>query len=152
VLDSDSEYEQIKFIRAHFEQPDDYDSEARTKAKWDHDLAVFAIDDTWRQSFAGIVHHTTDNGVLRPAWRSLLDYAALEGDEQHHGPLTWCLKLDNAVMDLDFSRESLKQYVSVDLVTHKIILEWKQCLLDFLRTETRIRQLMQEVSVHRRPM
>jgi hypothetical protein len=152
VLDSDSEYEQVKFIRAHFEQPDDYDSEARTNAKWDHDLAVFAIDDTWRQSFAGIVHHTTEDGVLRPAWRSLLNYAALEGDDQHHGPLTWCLKIDHAVMDLDFSRESLKQCVSIDLVSNKILFEWKPYLLDFLRTETALWRLIEEVSVHRRPM
>jgi len=150
VHDSESSYEEIKLVRAHFDRTDGtHTFEAHAPAKWSYDQAIFTIEDAWYQGLARIEHQTTKDGVMRPAWQSLLDDLQLLGDEEsHYGTLTWCLRLDKAVMDLEFSPETLRECIAIDLVNKRIMVQWKSLFLNFLKTETRLRLLMGEASVH----
>ena len=147
---SESSYDQIKFIRAHFEQIDDmHTAELHSHAKWNHDEAIFTLEDAWFQGMERIEDQTTKEGVMRPAWQSLLDDLQLHGDEISHGALTWCLRLDKTVMDITPSPEVLGEYMAVDLVNKKIVVwQWKTWLFSFLKTETRLRLLTYEASFH----
>lgn len=149
---SESRYEQINLVRAHFERIDDSPTteapEARAPAKWHYDLAIFTIDDRWFNEFARIEDKTTQDGVRRPAWQSLLDDLQLLGEEEPYGTLKWCLRLDKAVLGLDFSPEALRRCIMIDLVNKRMMVQWKDLLFNFLQTETRLRVLTEEASVH----
>ncbi|KAF2678542.1 hypothetical protein K458DRAFT_446332 [Lentithecium fluviatile CBS 122367] len=144
----DSCYEQINFIRAHFERVDDslatHESEPPPQAKRHVDQAIFTIDDAWYREFSRLEQNTTQDGIIRPAWQSLLDDLQLLGDVEGCGTLKWCLRLDKAVLDLDFSPESLRNYIAIDLASRKILLQWKDVFWNFLKTEAMLRELMEE--------
>jgi hypothetical protein len=149
---SESRYEQISLVRACFERiedpPSTEASETKVLAKWSHDTAVFTMDDNWFAELARNEDVTTKEGVISSAWRSLLDDLQMLGeeDEDPHGTLRWCFRLDKAVLDLDFSPESLRHCIAIDLVSRKIMIQWKDVVFDFMKTETRLRLLREEVS------
>jgi hypothetical protein len=116
-------------------------------AKWNYNQAIFTFYDAWFEGFALIEGKTTQNDVLRPAWQSLLDDLQLLGEDDSHGTLRWCLRLDNAVLDLDLSSETLRQRIAIDLANKRIMVEWKTLLWDFIKAETRLQRLMDQASV-----
>jgi hypothetical protein len=63
--------------------------------------------------------------------------------------LRWCIKLDHAVLDLDFPVETGRKHFDVDvnLNTGLVRVAWKDMLLGFLKTERALRRMMNEVRI-----
>jgi hypothetical protein len=61
--------------------------------------------------------------------------------------LRWCIRLDQAVLDLDFPVEIGRMNLDVDvnLDTRFVRVAWKDMLLRFLKTERALRRMMDEV-------
>jgi hypothetical protein len=71
----------------------------------------------------------------------------LRRTEEGFGTLRWCIRLDEAVLDLNFPLEKGRNHFDVDVYLHtgKIRVAWKDMLLQFLKTETALRRLIDEV-------
>src|SRR5205807_2472437 len=108
----------------------------------------FQIEDEWFQSF----HHiggaaATGGDTIRdadPRWLSTVDRLELRRPEEGFGSLRWCIRLDHAVLDLDFPMEMGRNSfdIRISLQQRIIIVAWKHMLLSFLRTERALRCML----------
>ena len=152
----DEQYEQIHLLHAHFQRIEDSgedDADARrSKPIWSGTHAVFRIDDDWFQSFRQIGGAAARGGdTIEDAdtwWLNTLDRLELRRAEEGFGTLRWCIKLDHSVLDMDFPLEPGRNTfdVHVHLHTRSIRVGWKDMLVRFLKTETALRRMMEEVS------
>lgn len=69
------------------------------------------------------------------------------GDDEGYGTLTWCVKLDHAVQDLDLPlRMSRPGFdIAVDLNGATIKVAWKEMLFQFFKTESALRRMTEIV-------
>ncbi|KAL1797974.1 hypothetical protein ACET3X_004580 [Alternaria dauci] len=150
VLD-DEEYEAVHLIEADFVSIEqDAKCLEEKRPIWSGKHAVFRIKDEWYRAFRTICGLETQpgdtlNGVA-PQWLGLLDRLAMLQNEELYGLLRWCIRLDHAVLDLDFPVDINRLHFDFDvnLRTGLVRVAWKDMLVRFLKTERALRILMDE--------
>lgn len=123
-------------------------SNATNQPKWTGEHAVFRIDDAWHESFI-LTNAVLEGSEKETRWNSIVRRLQLEGDAETYGKMRWCLRLDSAVLDLDFPMEALRTKMTVDLSVRTIRLRWKELLFQFLKNETRLKRVMDQVGLAR---
>ena len=151
------QYNSIHLIYApfhHIESPIELEPGAhRSGPVWNAPHAVFMIEEKWFRSFrqaggaAANGGHTVDDAD--PRWLHTLNKLQLQRPEEGFGTLRWCIQLDHAVLDADFPLEIGRPNFGMEVDIHEgtIRVAWKNMLLRFLKTETALRRLTQEVGV-----
>jgi hypothetical protein len=152
----DSDYEAIHLLEArfkHVEKPtEDALDTSRPKPIWSGTHAVFTIQNEWFREFREIGGAASRDGhTVQDAdaqWFNTLDRLELRRPEEGFGALRWCIRLDHAVLDLDFPVETGRTHFDIDVNLHTglIRVAWKDMLLRFLKTERALRRMMDEVT------
>ena len=118
---------------------------------WSNKHAVFKIKEEWYRAFRTMCGLETKPGDtindVEPRWYGVLGRLALLREEEQFGQLRWCIRLDHAVLDLDFplDKDRLHFDFNVDLRTGLVRVAWKDMLVRFLKTERALRILMEQV-------
>ncbi|EUC47298.1 hypothetical protein COCMIDRAFT_90542 [Bipolaris oryzae ATCC 44560] len=158
-LDDDEDYAAIHLLEARFERIEtgaSDDHQAAGKPIWSGSHAVFRVDDEWYRQFHRVggaqdrQGDTIDDADAR--WSRTLDRLELRRPEEGFGTLRWCIRLDHAVLDLDFPAEADRLHfdVRVDLATRCVRVAWKDMLVRFLKTERALRLMLDEKRTHTR--
>lgn len=154
-LDDDEDYAAIHLLEARFERIEtgagDDDDQATDKPIWSGSHAVFRVDDEWYRQFhrvggaADRQGNTIDDADAR--WSRTLDRLELRRPEEGFGTLRWCIRLDHAVLDLDFPTEADRLHfdVRVNLATRCVRVAWRDMLVRFLKSERALRLMLDEV-------
>jgi hypothetical protein len=155
----DDEYEDVHLLKAGFVRVEgrasgvQEEQEQGRRPIWSYTHAVFKIADQWYRAFETIGGAEAKNGhVILDAdeyWGGVLDRLELQREEEGFGTLRWCIRLDHAVLDLDFPCEKDHMHFdfNVSLETGYIRVAWKDMLVRFLKTERALRLLMEEVRI-----
>lgn len=151
----EEEYDQIHLLHArflHLEQPaNTYKDNSRAGPVWADTYAVFAINDSWYQAFRHIGGAEARNGdTVEDAdamWLNTLDRLELRRADEGFGTLRWCIRLDHAVLDMDFPLEAGRNQFGVQVRLHEktIKVAWKNMLFNLLKTETSLRCMLEDV-------
>lgn len=118
---------------------------------WSNKHAVFKIKEEWYRAFRTMCGLETKPGDtindVEPRWYGVLGRLALLREEEQFGQLRWCIRLDHAVLDLDFplGKDRLHFDFNVDLRTGLVRVAWKDMLVRFLKTERALRVLLEQV-------
>ncbi|EUC27984.1 hypothetical protein COCCADRAFT_110333 [Bipolaris zeicola 26-R-13] len=159
-LDDDEDYAAIHLLEARFERIEtgagDDDDQATDKPIWSGSHAVFRVDDEWYRQFhrvggaADRQGNTIDDADAR--WSRTLDRLELRRPEEGFGTLRWCIRLDHAVLDLDFPTEADRLHfdVRVNLATRCVQVAWRDMLVRFLKSERALRLMLDEKRNHSR--
>jgi hypothetical protein len=152
----DSEYDVIHLLEArfqHIEKPcEDAMDTSRPRPIWSGTHAVFYVSNAWFAEFGSISGaESRDGHAVRdadPEWFDTLDRLELCRAEEGFGTLRWCIRLDHAVLDLDFPVEKGRTHFDVHVNLHNglIRVAWKDMLLRFLKTERALRLMIDEVT------
>ncbi|KAF1834713.1 hypothetical protein BDW02DRAFT_579392 [Decorospora gaudefroyi] len=148
----DSDYESIHLLRARFQRVERITEPAsdteRSNPVWNGAKGVFKIDDEWFRAFHHVGGAAAGPGDTiedaDPRWLNTLDRLELHRPEEGFGTLRWCIRLDHAVLDLDFPVEGGRTHFGFDpnLHTGLVTIEWRGMLLRFLKTERALRRLL----------
>ncbi|CAN9245741.1 unnamed protein product [Alternaria alternata] len=117
---------------------------------WSNKHAVFKIKEEWYRAFRTMCGLETKPGDtindVEPRWYGVLGRLALLREEEQFGQLRWCIRLDHAVLDLDFplDKDRLHFDFNVDLRTGLVRVAWKDMLVRFLKTERALRVLLEQ--------
>ena len=152
----DEHYEKINLLEARFQhlekaQDGRHGSEEK-KPVWSGTHAIFRIDDKWYRNFHTIGGASSRQGnTIEDAdtqWINTLDRLELRRPEEGFGTLRWCIRLDHAVLDLDFPTETDRIHFDIDVNLHSGIIRvaWKDMLVRFLKTERELRLMLNRVS------
>ncbi len=156
ILDEE-DYNQIQLLHAefnHFQSTRDAGTSLPlAEPFWSNEYAVFTLQDEWFQAF----HHIGGASAYRGAtirdsdarWLHTLDRLELQRAEEGYGSLRWCIKLDHAVLDLEFPMEMGRNSFDIQIsLEHKVIIvAWKEMMLNFLKNERALRLLLEQVRV-----
>jgi hypothetical protein len=138
---SEEHYDQIRFLNAKFLKVESAtDDRSSSGPIWCNTQAVFKLEiDLEEGAFLGDAH---------AEWRRA-ERLGLLGFEEGFGTLRWCIKLDQAVLDLDFPLEAERNSldVRVDFEEATIRVAWKDMLFRFLKTETALRKVTSQVGL-----
>jgi hypothetical protein len=135
------DYEQLHLVPTRLQSmengtPSSGDVQQKSNPPWANRHSMFRMRYSW------FAKHKA-RSVLIPN-SSLLSPLSLCRTDQAYGTLTWVIKLDTAVLDLDLPLEPHRRRfdVDVDMKTWTIRVEWKPMLFRFLKTERAFRLLM----------
>jgi hypothetical protein len=154
---TDEQYDRMKFLYANFQHVEDIGSnETRTLQSspiWCSKYAVFKID----YSNFGANPEVYDAGLeydgtieyADAIWNNALNRLELEGTEEGFGTLRWCIKLDHAVLDLDFPLDATRTSfdIAINLHSGTIKVAWKEMLFRFLKSEAELRRMLDQVGL-----
>ncbi|KAH7139131.1 hypothetical protein B0J11DRAFT_35843 [Dendryphion nanum] len=110
---------------------------ALTKRKWDAKCAVYNIDPAWCKIFDTLRQMARSHPTLINEQQLLSEIEnSLPYDKyaRTSGALRWVIKLDHGALDLDITT-----YKVIDLDKKSVSVEWREGLLQFLKTENRLR-------------
>ncbi|KAL6709158.1 hypothetical protein ACN47E_001974 [Coniothyrium glycines] len=147
---NDEQYEEIHFLRARFATIDEPQRGAQSSGPvWRKSHATFHIDEGWYKAFrtlsgaAARVGHTVE--AADTIWLPILDRLELRREEEGFGTLRWCLRLDHAVLDLDYPVEKGRGTFDVAVNLHKgtVWVAWRKMLVSFLKTERALRKKLE---------
>ncbi|KAL1604826.1 hypothetical protein SLS60_004366 [Paraconiothyrium brasiliense] len=144
-------HESVSHFRCRFERLEDSIEAANpgmTNAKWGGLHAVFRIDDGWHEQLLQI-ETLLDDAHIGQNWLYLLQRLHLQDvasprASDSFGKMRWCMRLDRAVLDLDFSIQALRESLILDLPSKRVMIEWKRLLLRFIQGETQLRTIMEQ--------
>lgn len=114
-------------------------------AKWGALYAVFRIDDSWHEKFLLAESLSADRHKARN-FQFLVERMHIEGSADGFGKMRWCIRLDSAVLDLEFPIQTLRDKLTLDLPNKRVLIEWKKLLFRFIQGETQLRTIMEQVS------
>jgi hypothetical protein len=152
----EEEYEAVHLLEAEYVRIEEggkmggEDEERGKRPVWSGTHAVFKIKDEWYRAFRQISGAEARGGHAINAadsqWFSVLDLLELRREERF-GQLRWCIRLDHAVLDLDFPcvKDRLHFDLDINLHTGLIRVAWQDMLIRFLKTERALRLLLEEV-------
>ena len=148
----DEQYEKIHLMRAHFKCIQGQASDEPTKKEtpvWSGRNALFKLDDRWVDDFVHISGAAARQGDTvwdaDSQWTETLKRLYLHSSENLFGTLRWCIKLDHAVLDLDFPIERLQDKMHFYIRQGYIQIDWKDTMLRFLKTERALRLMLEKV-------
>ncbi|KAF3032000.1 hypothetical protein E8E12_001450 [Didymella heteroderae] len=136
----DDEYERLHLMPTRLQSmgalPSLPEAQQGSKPPWASTHAVFKMRHAW---FAA--HKTLK---VPRSKSSMLSQISLRRTDQAYGTLTWMIKLDTAVLDLDLPLEPHRRHFDfdVDVKSWTLRLEWKPMLFRFLKTERALRLVM----------
>ncbi|KAL5420704.1 hypothetical protein PMIN04_006269 [Paraphaeosphaeria minitans] len=139
-------YEELAYMRCSFERLEDSVEAAGpklTNAKWVARHAVFRVDDGWHDKFLLAETLSADRNKAHN-FQSLVERLHLEGSADGFGKMRWCMRLDSAVLDLEFPVQALRERLTLDLPSKRVVIEWKRLLFQFLQGETQLRTIMEQ--------
>jgi hypothetical protein len=149
----EEQYEAVHMLEARFQHVEWNTAPAMGTSRpvWSGTHAVFKIAEDWYRAFRQIGGaearggHAIDDAD--PQWDNVLDRLELQRSEEGFGTLRWCIRLDHAVLDLDFPCEKGRLHFDVDVNLHTglIRVAWKDMLVRFLKTERALRILLERV-------
>jgi len=134
------EYEQLYLMPTRLQSMDNGpplpDVQHNSQPSWAISHAVF------RMRYAWFAAHKALNAPRSKS--SMLSQISLCRTDQAYGTLTWMIKLDTAVLDLDLPLEPHRRHFDfhVDMNTYTLRVQWKVMLFRFLRIERALRLLM----------
>ncbi|KAK7192262.1 uncharacterized protein CC84DRAFT_1151597 [Paraphaeosphaeria sporulosa] len=139
-------HKDLACMRCSFERLDDSVEPAGSKltnAKWGARHAVFRIDDGWLDKFLLAETISTDRHRAQN-FHFLVERLHLEGSADAFGKMRWCMRLDSAVLDLEFPIQALRERLTLDLPSKRVMIEWKRLLFRFIQGETQLRTIMEQ--------
>jgi hypothetical protein len=152
---TDEDYERLRLVRAKFARMADgsHGTPGTTRADpiWGFKHALFVIDESWQQTFRRLSGTSGKDGntieVVDTRWQEIISKLECRAEEGF-GTQRWCIKLDHAVLDLDFPLTAARKTfdVTVDLSDGTVKVAWKDMLFRFLKTERKLRRTMEEVT------
>ncbi|KAF2439071.1 hypothetical protein P171DRAFT_397411 [Karstenula rhodostoma CBS 690.94] len=139
-------HEHLTYMRCSFERLEDSMEAMRprlTNTRWGALHAVFCIDDGWRHQFLlaemlSAERHKAHN------FHFLMERLHLEGSADGFGKMRWCMRLDSAVLDLEFPIQALRDKLILDLPSKRVTIEWKELLFRFIQGETQLRTIREQ--------
>jgi hypothetical protein len=135
------DYESIHLLRMCFRDMSTFPEENVTDGpkgpKWSGICATFDNRDGWSERYERGVRWDTELGT------GIEDLMDPNDVTAHSGALNWCVKLDSAVLDVE---PYWKRYLQVDIPSATVVFPWRDLLFSFLKTETAIRKMIEEVS------
>ncbi|KAF1949656.1 hypothetical protein CC80DRAFT_555127 [Byssothecium circinans] len=140
------DYDSFRFLRANFErveEPPEFTIGAAFP-KWRSEQAIFRVKTSWMRRCKHFDERLKASQSSRASWETVLERLELLRDEACHGTLRWCIRLDTAVHELEFPVEALRNSFGVDLSSGRILVQWKNLLFRFLKTETQLRKLLED--------
>lgn len=152
---TNEQYDHMQFLCAKFlrVEPSGATQEQGTQKGpiWGSTNAVFKIDYSKFGARPGFGDpqdgHDSTIEYASTIWYNTKSRLELAGSEEGFGTLRWCIRLNYAVLDLDFPLEANRNSfgVRVDLDKGTIKVVWEEMLFAFLKTERTLRCLLQEV-------
>jgi hypothetical protein len=152
---TDKQYNQLRFVIANFSKVEHVEGTAGNRSDsspiWCNTHAIFKINhQRLRTTLKGDSQGTayvSANEYADTMWKKAQSRLELTGVEEGFGTLRWCIKLDQAVLDLDFPLEAARNScdVAVDLVNDTVRVCWKDMMFRFLKNEAALRDLMNRV-------
>ncbi|KAF2825703.1 hypothetical protein CC86DRAFT_406974 [Ophiobolus disseminans] len=147
------QYDRLHVVTAQFQKVENEHGNGMSKsdsAIWSSPYAVFQIEDNWLDAFRDIFG--IDAGVASTRevgdamWGFQFDRLQLRRAEEGFGRLRWCIKLDQAVLDLSLPLESSRNEfnLEVELSKRTIRVRWKDMLFGFLKTEATLRRMIEK--------
>ncbi|KAF2796736.1 hypothetical protein K505DRAFT_415529 [Melanomma pulvis-pyrius CBS 109.77] len=139
---SEAEYEKLHLLRVRFLHMADertwspMEEPRRSGPKWACNYAIFGNDNGWRHDMEQCM---VPFAQLDEAIRFRLEPCAVE---EYYGALKWCVRLDEAVLDVEVMIQARKMFV--DFVFVEVHAYWKDLLFGLLKTETMLRKKMDE--------
>ncbi|EDU48896.1 F-box-like multi-domain protein [Pyrenophora tritici-repentis] len=146
----DEQYERLHLLRARFEciQGPTPDASAKNDTPvWSGRQALFRIDDSWLDEFRHISGAAARKGDIWDSdrlWIDALSRLCLCSSDELIGTLRWCIRLDHAVLDLDFSAQRLVSEVCFSMRKGSIRINWKDTMFRFLKTERALRLMLEK--------
>lgn len=139
------QYEKLYLVRADFERMEEA-VVPESGARWGATHAIFRVDGLWQELYAITTNRFHLHDPRGPAWQNRMDRLCLTQIEEQWGTLRWCMRLDKGVVDLHLPTTKSLGSLEVNLPNGRIIIQWKNLLFRFLKAETLLRSLMEEVS------
>lgn len=145
-------YESVALVRCKFQElgsRTDAKDPRTANARWAQARATFNIDETWRQEYLKICEQLSPED--QDFWDDLffeLGHPWTNSNAQAYGILKWCMRLDDAVLDLEFPAEALRNKIHLgDAWGNEVVIEkWRDVLLRFIKTTTLLEKRMNQVS------
>ncbi|KAF2703500.1 hypothetical protein K504DRAFT_392336 [Pleomassaria siparia CBS 279.74] len=141
---SDEDYQQLYLLRARFLCViDDNGTRPRDPkqagVKWSSRYATFNNEDGWFQKLEELSRHDAQlkQGILG----DLNPISAFH----EFGTLQWCIKLDNAVLDVELPIQKEGLYLALNSESGvRIRLLWRDALLALLKSEAKMRKMLED--------
>lgn len=149
---TDEQYYDIWLVRADFERLEDVTSNQPDSAKWSPAHAVFRIEERWYEHYDSIADHLRVGALvgIGPLQSIIFERLQLLGEQEVHGTLRWCIRLDEAVLDINFPIDASAEYIEIDIDKKMVTIQWKYLLQRFLKVETLFRITMTKVRIYHR--
>ena len=142
---TENEYQRLHLVPARFWSIEKTQSPPNPhqhyRLAWDNPHAIFKMSSVWWANYKSHIERPSF-----PSKSSMLSRLKLCRTDQGYGALTWAIKLDTAILDLDLPLDPNRQKFDVDIDTKSRIVrvEWKPMLFRFLKTERALRLLMEK--------
>jgi hypothetical protein len=142
---NDSEYEKLHLVPAWFQSLGEARVQARRQEQpspiWSNTYATFKLCFEW---------WSMHERFYRPGFPTryeLLSRVMLCRTDQGYGTLSWAIRLDTSIFDLDIPLDANRRTfdINVDIMeTQTVLVEWKPLMFQFLKNERALRLLMEE--------
>tara|TARA_R110002003_G_scaffold109_1_gene9094 strand:+ start:2490 stop:3653 length:1164 start_codon:yes stop_codon:yes gene_type:complete len=151
---TDEQYDQLHLFRATFLRMDTTDEDQKPRVNvpiWSATHAIFKIDDSWLTAFhdfAEAAKRQNKEDEVTELFLWAVERLQVKLERDSFGNLSWCLKLDHAVLDADIPPNGERSAVRPDLCFGRemtVKVAWKDMLFRFLKTERAFRRMLEEV-------
>ncbi|EFQ93726.1 hypothetical protein PTT_08789 [Pyrenophora teres f. teres 0-1] len=149
----DEQYEKLHLLRARFDCIQGQAADALAKSDtpvWSGKKALFRVDGSWLDEFRHISGAAARKGDIWDSdrlWMDVLNRLCLRSSDEVIGTLRWCIRLDHAVLDVDFSAQRLGSEVCFYMREGSIQINWKDTMVRFLKTERALRLMLEKVHI-----
>ncbi|KAH7083713.1 hypothetical protein FB567DRAFT_447107 [Paraphoma chrysanthemicola] len=150
---TDEQYDQLHLVRAKFLGMSTADGAQLSRFDgpiWGATHAIFKVDDSWMnslQAFADVAKRENREDDVTSLFIWALERLQMRLERDSFGNLSWCMKLDHAVLDADLPPYDCPNAVSLHQASDgqlKVIVTWKDMLVRFLKTERALRRMLEQ--------
>ncbi|KAH7067522.1 hypothetical protein BKA63DRAFT_424228 [Paraphoma chrysanthemicola] len=150
---TDEQYDQLYLLRANFlgmSTADGAHIPSFDGPIWGATHAIFKVDDSWMnclQAFENVAKRENREDDAMELWIWALERLQMRRERDSFGNLSWCMKLDHAVLDADIPPYDVSNAVWFQLGSNgklRIIVAWKDMLVRFFKTERALRRMLEQ--------